>query len=143
MSGKVPVAALERLAATLADTAGELEWSLAGGRDGRGRPQLVLAVSGSLRLVCQRCLKPLEFALASESSLLLLKPGAEPLGDEEDDVPDAVEASETQDVLVLVEDEAMLALPIAPRHEHCESPEAAGKNQEPSPFAVLAQLKKH
>ena len=143
MSGRVPVAALERLAETLADTAGELEWSLNGGRDGRGRPQLVLTVSGGLRLTCQRCLKPLEFELDAESSLLLIKPGVELPADEEDEAPDAIEASETQDVLALVEDEALLALPIAPRHDRCELPGGVSTNQESSPFAALAQLKKH
>lgn len=143
MSGTVPVATLGRLAEALADTAGELEWSLTGGRDGRGRPQLVLSVSGELRLTCQRCLKPLEFELDAESSLLLLKPGVELPADEEDEMPDAIEASETQDVLALVEDEALLGLPIAPRHERCEPPGGASENQESSPFAALAQLKKH
>lgn len=144
MSGKVPVAALERLADVLAEPAGELTWSLAGSSDSRGRSILLLTVSGALKLGCQRCLKPLEFAVASDSRLLLVKAGTEWPDDEmEDDGYDAVESSDAMDVLALVEDEVLLALPIAPRHTDCELPGAASKEQEPSPFAALAQLKKH
>jgi len=37
----------------------------------------------------------------------------------------------------------LLALPIAPRHEQCESPSASASGNGSSPFAALADLKKH
>jgi uncharacterized protein len=144
MSGKVPVTALARLADVLADAMGELEWSLVGSRDNWGRPTMLLRVSGGLRLGCQRCLKPLDFAVAIDSRLLLVKPGGDWPDDElEDDGLDAIEWSDEMDVLALVEDEVLLALPIAPRHADCELPGAVSNEQESSPFAALAQLKKH
>ena len=53
------------------------------------------------------------------------------------------------DVLELIEDELILALPLVPRHEpHCPVPLAAPEGavsaapEEPHPFAALAALRK-
>ncbi|MDO5653087.1 MAG: YceD family protein, partial [Brachymonas sp.] len=54
------------------------------------------------------------------------------------------------DLLALVEDELLMALPLAPRHETCAAPDlpvqasdASGEeNATPHPFAALQQLKK-
>ena len=143
IAGSVPVAKLERLADALFDRSGSLECELRGGRDGEGKPFLDLRVVGSVNLLCQRCLSSLSYPLDIESRLLLVAPGAEWPDDElEDDGPDAIEASVAQAVLPLVEDEVLLALPIAPRHEDCQPPIAAEEHR-PSPFAVLAKLKDH
>ncbi|MDH5536129.1 MAG: DUF177 domain-containing protein, partial [Betaproteobacteria bacterium] len=75
MRGTVPLANLERLADTLHDTGGGLMFTLKGGYDGRHRPRLMLQVSGTLRLQCQRCLGLLEFPLQIDSTLLLLREG--------------------------------------------------------------------
>jgi uncharacterized protein len=45
------------------------------------------------------------------------------------------------DLTPLLEEEILLALPIAPRHERCEPPAAAAASKEASPFAQLARLK--
>jgi uncharacterized protein len=43
---------------------------------------------------------------------------------------------------VLVEDEALLALPLSPRHEQCPGDvPTSGKEKAESPFAVLKKLK--
>ena len=64
----------------------------------------------------------------------------------ESDDYDAIPASRELSVRSLVEDEVLLALPIVPRHADCLPPVVAGaeiEESEPSPFAVLAGLKKH
>lgn len=144
LAGSVTVAELGRLADVLADVAGSLACELRGGRDGEGKLYLDLRVSGSLNLCCQRCLKPLPFALGIDSRLMLVMPG-EPWPDEDlsDDELDAIEAGSEFDVLALVEDEILLALPIVPRHEVCRSPLAVDNEHRPSPFAALAKLKDH
>jgi uncharacterized protein len=44
--------------------------------------------------------------------------------------------------MVLVEDEALLSLPLSPRHEVCpEGSEAAVSSKLESPFAILKKLK--
>jgi uncharacterized protein len=46
------------------------------------------------------------------------------------------------DVLALVEDEIVLAVPIAPRHESCDAPRPSDGVKKESPFAALAKLRK-
>jgi uncharacterized protein len=79
-----------------------------------------------------------------DSKLMLVAPGEEwPDEELEDDGTDAIEASRELAVLALVEDEVLLALPVAPRHEVCALPAAVETQSRPSPFAVLAKLKDH
>ena len=150
LAGEIPVSRLERLADVLADTAGSLRVELAGTIDGEGNPCLRLKVAGSLNLRCQRCLEPMAWSLAIDSVLHLTDDvRMEDVGgggDEEEldaDAPDVIVADKELAVLPLVEDEALLSLPIAPRHERCTPPSGGEKDRAPSPFAVLAQLKKH
>ena len=72
---------------------------------------------------------------------------------DEEGEEDVLALSRSVDLLELVEDELILALPIVPRHETCPEPlvvskEASahikeeGPGERDHPFAVLAQLKK-
>lgn len=144
LEGDVPVEALSRLADVLADNEGSLHWDLTGERGERdGRHTLTLRVWGSLNLRCQRCLGRLAHPVDLESRLLLVPPDGEWPDDELlDDRSDAIEADKALALLPLVEEEVLLALPIAPRHEDCRPPTPALDEHEPSPFAVLAKLRK-
>lgn len=141
-TGRVAVAALERLADKVLSTAGELQCELSGERDRQGDSFLRLRVQGELTMRCQRCLEPMQYGLQVNSRLRLIPPGAEWPEDElEDDSADAIEAQQELALLPLIEEEVLLVLPIAPTHESCETPAPVDKDQEPSPFAVLAKLK--
>ena len=141
-AGRIAVAALERLADSLVSTAGELQCEVRGERDKEGGSFLSLQVSGELTLRCQRCLEPMQYRLRVDSRLRLIPPGAEWPEDElEDDSADAIRAEQEMALLPLIEEEVLLALPIAPTHESCEPPAAVENDQESSPFAVLAKLK--
>ena len=140
--GSIPVAEMARLADAVLDTAGQLSWSLQG-EDSRDGSFLRLSVSAELVLECQRCLQAMPYPLAVETRLRLIPPGhAWPEDELEDDSADAIPAEEEMALLPLIEEEVLLALPIAPMHEVCASPLAGNKDLEPSPFAVLAKLKK-
>lgn len=146
LTGQVPVGDLARLSAELADRHGELAWSLQGGQHETGAAQLTLQIAGQVSLICQRCLTPYAQNLASTSVLVLAR--TEDEADEtearlDDDSIDVIVPSSLQDVMVLVEDEALLALPLSPRHETCPdnaAPEVSNDKAE-SPFAVLKKLK--
>lgn len=142
-AGTVPVAAMPRLAELLADADGALACRIEGGKDADGKSWLGLSVSGRLNLKCQRCLAPLAQPVAIASRLLLV-PAGRPWPDEElaEDGFDAVAAEKEMALLPLFEEEVLLTLPIAPMHESCEPPAAVVAGNEPSPFAVLAKLKK-
>lgn len=146
--GEIAVADLPRLADESVDKAGTVSWSLQGGANGQGHPQLVLSVSGGVKLMCQRCLTPFAFDIGSESVLVLAQD--EGSADEidmllADESVDVIVGSREFNVAELIEDDALLAIPLSPRHEACpgklvsKAPEDVGKV---SPFAVLKNLKK-
>ncbi|MFZ6732155.1 YceD family protein [Undibacterium sp. Ji42W] len=152
-SGSILVADLPRLSEESANTEGELNWSLQGGNDKLGHAQLKLSVNGSVQLMCQRCLTPFAFDIDSESKLILAK--NEENADEidallEDDEIDVVVGSKTFNVMDLIEDEALLAIPQSPKHAVCPDLPLASADttaaidaevgKKASPFAVLKKI---
>lgn len=142
LRGEVQVDVLERLVDGLYDSTGILSYVLTGRTDARQRPGLQLAVSGNLNLKCQRCLGKLVYPVAVETRLLLLDGPSKSTDVEIDDL-DAVAADSELDVWSLVEDEVLLAQPMAARHEagECQAAVATGRDGAASPFAVLAGMK--
>ncbi len=103
---------------------------------------LHLEVSGTLSLACQRCLEAVPCDLDVDSLLELVPEGTELSQDElEDDTRDFLPVVRELDVVELVEDEILLALPVAPRHEKCGLPGAADAGERINPFAKLSGLK--
>ena len=144
LSGILPVGSLSRLADMLADDADSLSWVVSGEHDADHKPFLVIEVAGELQLKCQRCLGALQHGLRIRSRLQLVPKGAAwPDENLEDDRVDPIEALANQSVLDLLEDEVLLALPIAPRHGTCLTPGYDDGSAVVSPFATLAKLKKH
>ncbi len=142
LQGEVPVATLARLADLLVDSTGSLAYRLEGGMGSRDRSQLRLQVDGVLSLCCQRCLEPLTYSLQLRSLFEFVANDIELTQEElEDDSRDFLPAEKELDVLALIEDEILLALPTVPRHEDCVLPGGARESTEESPFSVLAGLK--
>lgn len=144
LAGDFPVASLPRLTDLLADDGGSLSWLVRGECDADHKPFLDIEIVGELQLKCQRCLGALAHGLKIQSRLQLVPQGvAWPDEDLEDDRVDQIEASDNQSLLALIEDEVLLALPIAPRHQSCVLPRYDDGSTVASPFATLAKLKKH
>jgi uncharacterized protein len=145
LAGNVPIAALARLAASLSGRDGEIRYRLQGATDKYGKATLELEFDTCVRLVCQRCLQQFELPLAGRNRLRLID--AEPAWSAEQaevaaDDDDEIVASAAFDVRALIEDEVLLALPLAPRHGECEVTGGRIEVRRESPFGVLAQLKK-
>lgn len=141
LRARCPVSAFGRLQDVLSSNVGEVDYEVVGTRDGMGRPALQVKVSGPLELTCQRCLKAMPFALEVDAILVLARTEAEieshPV---EPDGPDRILGTREMAVGTLLEDEVLLAVPFAPRHEQC-SGDGAGKGEAPgSPFAELRGL---
>ncbi|OOF70947.1 23S rRNA accumulation protein YceD [Rodentibacter caecimuris] len=119
-------------------------------------PQQLAVIKGrasiEIELQCQRCSEPFIKVLTCE---FCYSPMANL--DQADELPEVYEPIEFNefgeiDLIGMVEDELILALPLVPMHssEHCEVsvaelvfgelPEESAKK--PNPFAVLADLKK-
>lgn len=145
LSGRLQLSTLPRLVEVLFDTSGSLDFEVSGETAG-GDAFLAVKLEGALPLICQRCLGALAFELSVNSRMMLVEPGSpwpndDQTGGLEDEACDAIEASGNLDLAPLLEEEILLALPIAPRHEHCEPPAAARVSKEASPFAKLARIK--
>lgn len=142
LQGELPIVSLARVLDLLVDAAGVLAYRVDGQLGPRNRSQLLLRVDGTLSVCCQRCLEPIAYVVAIRS-LLEFVPDEEELTQEEieDDSKDFLPAQEEFDVVALIEDEIILDLPPAPRHERCALPAAAKGTEAASPFAVLKALK--
>jgi uncharacterized protein len=142
--GVLPLSGFERLRDMLASDEGEVAYELKGVRDERGRPSLRLRVAGTLQLRCQRCLGPLAFEVKADELLVLAATQAEIDADPTDVAsPDRVVAAKQMRLADLVEDELILALPYAPRHDECAPAARAGEGATARPFADLRDKLKH
>jgi uncharacterized protein len=142
LEGALAVEDLDRLHDLLAEIGGEVAFRLTGFEGESGEPMLHLEVSGVLLLACQRCLEAVPCDLDVDSLLELIPEGAELSQDElEDDTRDFLPVVRELDVVELVEDEILLGLPVAPRHEKCGLPGAANAGERINPFAKLSALK--
>lgn len=140
----ISVSQFSRLSGLLASDEGVLDFRLKGGVNAEGRPGLELQVQGALILSCQRCLEPFEFKLDIAASFILV-PDENSLPSEEDerDDQDYLVADAHMQVIELIEDELLLAMPLAPKHavDECAANSKLNELKKPSPFAVLKGLK--
>ena len=142
LQGSLELAQLPRLHDLLAQVAGGVQYRLQGLTGERGQSRLHLEVSGVLPLICQRCLGAVQEELDIATLLELVPEGVELTQEElEDDSLDFLPVAGALDVLALIEDEILLALPVAPRHEACDLPSDADAGERPHPFAALSALK--
>ncbi|TEA78525.1 hypothetical protein ERE07_08930 [Allopusillimonas ginsengisoli] len=154
VQGETPIVRFERLVGDLPaqqDNA-MVSWSLKGETDTVGRHWLHVGIRACPVLVCQRCMQPFVYQVQAENTLQVMKSEAEldaleAREEDEDEVTERIVGTQRMDVLALVEDELILALPYVPKHEVCPSlPEAladsGSDDARPSPFAVLGKLKK-
>jgi uncharacterized protein len=150
LSGVLDARSLDRVVDRLAaGGTANIEWRIEGGHGALGRPELVVAIEGTLPLVCQRCLQPFGAPIAQETHLLLARNDDE-LKTLDADEAEVLLATGLVDARTLVEDEVLLSLPFAPHHAEGDCPPGTGwavesqdkASRKRSPFAPLAELKK-
>ena len=120
---------------------------------GAGDEQVWLALTAEVALpqTCQRCLGPVDVPVAFEREFRFVASEEVAAVEDEASEEDVLVLSRDFNLLELVEDELLMALPAVPKHEVCPStvklqvadPDFVEEAQEkPNPFAVLEQLKK-
>lgn len=131
----------------------EVRWAAQGERREvtGGQPQtwLHLQAEATVRLICQRCLQPMDQPLHADRSFLFVRNEDEALRldeESEDDVL-ALPPQGRLDLQALVEDELILSLPIVPRHDQCPDPlpmpvDELDEGPAAHPFQALAALKR-
>ncbi|TMG83579.1 MAG: hypothetical protein E6H67_03705 [Betaproteobacteria bacterium] len=142
IAGEVDAARLSRLADRIPEGTSNamIAWQLDGGCDAQGRPALTLTLEGALPQICQRCLRPFAVEVSHRTELLLARNEAELARLDIEDT-EVVLADVPLDAHALVEDELLLSLPFAPRHEDgtcVPAVPAAEKRDAVSPLAGLA-----
>lgn len=146
INGEAPLAELPRLLDMLETPQGVLGYSMQGGVDGKGTHFLDLGIAGQCSLRCQRCLNGLDYPLRLETRLLLRDQASLDALDDDDEEFDSILADTHLDVLELLEEEILLSLPIAPKHELGACQMKNGEDVHGGvkhPFAALAELKRN
>lgn len=141
----IPVFEMARVQDMLFSQEGMLSWRLVGLVDDDNKPMLNLQVNGTVNLVCGRCLESFAFDLNIDSLFVILADESL-LPAEQDDIEDEVDylvADPQMQVSQLIEDEVLLALPYAPKHDInvCGAKDKVIEVGKPNPFKVLQSLK--
>ncbi len=124
------------------------------------KPYLQLTIDGAIWLMCQRCLTAYEQPLSVEADYRIVATEEQAEAAPLDEEVDVLVGSRRFNLRELLEEELLLALPLAPKHPAClsvhpslnatpvngtKTPAAQGKQEDirtDNPFAVLAALKK-
>jgi uncharacterized protein len=141
IQGELSIVDLPRLQTLVLNAlpAKTVHYMMRGQAGGLGLPGVHLHVDADLLVTCQRCLSEMPLPLRLDFDYVVSKDSPEGL-DEQDEV-DWLEAKQDFDVVALIEDELLLAMPIAPTHgSRCmQRPMESGEKS--NPFAVLKELK--
>ena len=111
---------------------------------------LHLEAQAMLPLTCQRCLGPVEVPVAVDRTFRFVPDEEMAAAQDEESEEDVLALSRSFDLLELIEDELLMEMPLAPRHDVCpeqvtmavadEDFDSAATQRE-NPFAVLDKLK--
>ncbi len=154
LHGQAPLPGFSRLLSGLPEQpeGRVVDWELTGETDALGRRYLSVQARVVVALECQRCLGRFDLPLQVGNRVQLVEKEseleAEDLAQDDHETPDLVLGSDQFDAHEFVEDELILALPYVPKHDVCPSlPEVLETAEDsdtdrPSPFAMLAKLKK-
>ena len=154
--GATPLQNMERLAQESIGLQADLmvNWQataeLRPGAATEGDIWLHLTANTDLPLICQRCLTVVDTPLQVDQWYRFVATEEIAMAEDDEAEEDLLVMEPQFDLLALLEDELLMALPVVPMHEHCPSepamqadtPDAGITDDKPNPFAVLAQLKK-
>ncbi len=135
---------LERLKGVLFSAEGEFHFRIVGGRGPDRSPMITIHLDGWVMLTCRRCLEGVPFALEIDDQVVMVKEEAAlpDLEDEETGI-DAIVQPERLNVAEMLEEEILLALPLAPCHHEgeCSVNREVIQHKRENPFAALVKLK--
>jgi uncharacterized protein len=156
MEGDEPVAGLARLLAETQDGGGQrlVHWEARGElrNPQHLQPQVWLYLQADcvLPLTCQRCLRPVDQAVRIDRSFRFVADESTAAAQDDESEEDVLALDPAFNLMELLEDELLMELPLAPRHEECPVPVAmqavdadfeAESARRENPFALLGQLR--
>jgi uncharacterized protein len=155
LSGRHLLSKYERLMRETKGQGGDraLEWQAHGelrvGGSGFQQIWLHLQASVILPLICQRCLGPADIEVSVDRSFRFVATEEQAEAEDEEAEEDVLALHRDFNLMELIEDELIMAMPVVPRHEVCptevklavQDPDfEAESGAKPNPFAVLAKL---
>jgi uncharacterized protein len=159
LSGAVLLSKLERVSEQIQGSAKDLDacsisWQASGESiavaGGAAQSWLHLKLEGQVPMQCQRCLQAMAQALQIERSFRFVASEAQANAEDDDSEEDLLVVSKQFDLMELLEDELIMALPFAPTHETCptavklassDDEYQAALSAKPHAFAALGALK--
>ena len=137
LAGEIDALKCERLAESLVPNGqgGHINFKLTGAAKQLRNPSLHLHIEAKLPVTCQRCLDKILVSLDLSFNYIICN--ALPTEIDENDDTDWLEASPDMSLQELIEDELLLAMPIAPMHDADCSEQSMQSGEKPNPFAVL------
>lgn len=150
-AGRLALSTMARLAASLADTVGEVEYEVEFDRDEQAQAYLQLKVDARLPLICQRTLERFELPVHIRQRLGVIRREQDEAGLPEGYEPMLLPADGGLRIADAIEDELILAVPVVPMSDkgllpqdvvwQDAEPEMEQLPESTSPFAVLGRLK--
>jgi uncharacterized protein len=112
---------------------------------------LHLSARASVPLTCQRCMAAVSTGLEVDQWYRFVESEEVAMAEDDEAEEDLLVMVPQFDLLALLEDELLMALPLVPMHETCPvtpvfsagDPAVEAAEAKPNPFAVLGQLKKN
>jgi len=134
---------MERLGPLLATPDGHIDFRLDFLQDSDGVNIVESECCTALSMQCQRCFNPVAIEIHTHSHLVVVA-SEEAARDIPADCEPLLFNGENLDLARMIEDEILLALPIAPRHEHeqCHAGtrDSLAGNRGKNPFSILKNL---
>ncbi|NOU26141.1 MAG: hypothetical protein HOO90_11475 [Methylotenera sp.] len=122
---------------------GTVDYKLQGKKDALGQYLLYLSLNIHLTVICQRCLSEMPLKLKLSFNYLIgdvSDADVNALEIDNNDDFDLQQANKAMDVIALIEDEIIMAMPIAPMHEEGCTALVMQSGEKPNPFAALKGL---
>jgi uncharacterized protein len=154
VSSHVDVARLKRFADALAGDSGVVAIDLQFGVDEQGVRFANGSVATDVKILCQRCLQPMDLHVSSEVSIGLVRDDEQARSLPKRYEPVIVNDDEETELIDIIEDDLLLSLPLVTYHPESQcsglsryetesdEEEPAPREEAPNPFSILEQLKK-
>jgi uncharacterized protein len=140
-SGNIDVATLIRACDLFDELNGNVNYTLTGFVNENNLPTLKVTICGKIHTLCQTCLEKIEIHLDVQSSIPIFYTEADldnALFGKDSIYDDGILADSNFEINNFIEDEIIMLLPTAPKHDQCI--EVKHKDNENHPFAGLKQL---
>ncbi len=138
ITGSISSDNLKRTAEILEELSGSLDYTITGSIDDKNKPILTIRIYGKITTLCQNCLEKLDIPIDCSNIVAVFYNESDmdnALFGDEAGYDDGILADANFDIESFVEDELIMSLPIAPKHETCGQMKYHDKPN--NPFSVL------